>query len=262
MIYVNLNSDIYYICVFLFQYNAIFEPLKNGYMFDHNLIKSCDDCPHGWKNFKLLTKDEISLINNNRYEATFKPGEIMLKQGSPTSSALFLANGMAKTYVEGINGKNFILGIALPGQLIMGPGGYVNSRHTYSVSAISTVNACFINFGIIKQLVKSNGAFAESMLQDISAKSLKSHIRMVNLAQKRMSGRVSEILLYFADEVFMKDEYDMILSRQELGEMTSMAKECVVRILKELEDSGVIYSDSSSVKILDRQKLIQISEKG
>jgi hypothetical protein len=44
--------------------------------------------------------------------------------------------------------------------------------------------------------------------------------------------------------------------------MTSMAKECVVRILKELEDSGVIYSDSSSVKILDRQKLIQISEKG
>jgi hypothetical protein len=41
-----------------------------------------------------------------------------------------------------------------------------------------------------------------------------------------------------------------------------MAKECVVRILKELEDSGVIYSDSSSIKILDRERLIQISEKG
>jgi hypothetical protein len=41
-----------------------------------------------------------------------------------------------------------------------------------------------------------------------------------------------------------------------------MAKECVVRILKELEDSGVIYSDSSRVKILDKQKLMQISEKG
>ena len=44
--------------------------------------------------------------------------------------------------------------------------------------------------------------------------------------------------------------------------MTSMAKECVVRILKELEDSGVIYSDSSRIKILDREKLIQIAEKG
>jgi len=44
--------------------------------------------------------------------------------------------------------------------------------------------------------------------------------------------------------------------------MTNMAKECVVRILKELEDSGVIYSDSSKIKILDRENLIRISEKG
>jgi CRP/FNR family transcriptional regulator, polysaccharide utilization system transcription regulator len=216
----------------------------------------------GWKNFKLLTKSELQMVNENRYEATFKPGEIMLKQGSPTSNALFMADGMAKTYMEGINGKNFILYIALPGKLIMGPGVYVNSRHTYSVAAITTVHACFISFDIFKHLVKVNGAFAESLLEDISAKSLQSHIRMVNLAQKRMSGRLAEILLYFSDEVFKNDEYDMILSRQELGDMTTMAKECVVRILKELEDSGVIYSDSSKIKILDRERLIQISEKG
>ncbi len=85
---------------------------------------------------------------------------------------------------------------------------------------------------------------------------------MVNLSQKRMSGRVADALLYFSDEVFRSDEYDMVFSRQELGEMTSMAKECVVRILKEFEDSGVVYSDSSKVKILDKEKLIQISEKG
>jgi CRP-like cAMP-binding protein len=227
-----------------------------------NLIKSCENCTNGWKNFRHLTKSELILINENRYEATFKPGEIMIKQGSPTSNALFMANGMAKTYIEGISGKNFILGIALPGKLIMGPGAYVNSRHTYSVSAITSVQACFISFDIFKQLVRENVAFAESLIEDISEKALNAHTRMVNLVQKRMSGRLAEILLYFADEVFKKDEYEMILSRQELGEMTSMAKECVVRILKELEDSGVIYSDSSKIKILDRERLIQISEKG
>ena len=227
-----------------------------------NVLKSCENCTNGWKNFQHLTKSELALVNENRYEATFKPGEIMIKQGSPTSNALFMANGMAKTYIEGITGKNFIMGIALPGVLIIGPGAYVNSRHTYSVSAITSVQACFISFDIFKQLVKVNGAFAESLIEDISEKSLRSHIRMVNLVQKRMSGRLAEILLYFADEVFKKDEYEMILSRQELGEMTSMAKECVVRILKELEHSGVIYSDSSKIKILDREKLVQISVKG
>jgi len=231
-------------------------------MSDTNVIENCESCTKRWKNFKHLTKSELQTINENSYEATFKPGEIMLKQGSPTSNALFMANGLAKTYIEGINGKNFITGIAMPGRLIMGPGAYVNSRHTYSVSAITTVQACFISFDIFRQLVRVNGAFAESLMEDISAKSQKTMIHMVNLAQKRMSGRLAEALLYFSDEVFKSDEYDMILSRQELGEMTTMAKECVVRILKELEDSGVIYSDSSKIKILDRERLIQISEKG
>jgi CRP/FNR family transcriptional regulator len=202
------------------------------------------------------------LVNDNRYEATFRPGETILKQGSPTSNALFIAEGMAKTYIEGLNGKNFILSIALPGRLILGPGAFVDSRQTYSVSAISSVKACFINFDIFKQLVRVNGAFAESLLEDISAKSLISLNRMVNLSQKKMHGRLAEGLLYFADVVFKSDDYEMILSRQELGEMTNMAKECVVRILKELEESNVIYSDSSRVKILDREKLIRISEKG
>jgi CRP-like cAMP-binding protein len=227
-----------------------------------NLIDSCENCTGRWKNFQHLTKSELQIINENRYEATFKPGEIMLKQGSPTSNALFIANGMAKIYIEGINGKNFIMSIALPGKLIMGPGAYVNSRHTYSVAAITTVQACFISFDIFKQLVKTNGAFAESMMEDISEKSLGSLTRMVNLTQKKMQGRLADALLYFSSEVFNSDDYEMILSRQELGEMTNMAKECVVRILKELEDSGVIYSDSSKIKIFDREKLIQISEKG
>lgn len=227
-----------------------------------NLIDNCENCTGQWRNFKHLTKSELQMVNENRYEATFKPGEIMIKQGSPTSNALFMANGMAKTYVEGLNGKNFIMGIALPGNLIMGPGAYVDSRHTYSVAAITIVQSCFISFDIFKHLVRVNGAFAESLLEDISAKSLKSHMRMVNLSQKRMSGRLADVLLYFSNEVFNKDEYEMILTRQELGEFTSMAKECVVRILKEFEDSGVIYSDSSKIKILDKVKLIQISEKG
>lgn len=231
-------------------------------MSGENLIDNCENCSRQWKNFQHLTKSELQLVNENRYEATFKPGEIMIKQGSPTSNALFMADGMAKTYIEGSSGKNFIMSIALPGRLIMGPGAYVNSRHSYSVAAITTVHACFISFDIFKQLVRVNGAFAESLIEDISTKSLRSQIRMVNLAQKRMSGRLAEVLLYFADEVFKSDEYDMILSRQELGEMTTMAKECVVRILKELEDSGIIYSTASKIRIRDKEKLIQISEKG
>lgn len=205
---------------------------------------------------------KLDLVNENRYEATFKAGEIIIKQGSPSSSALFLSSGMAKNYIEGLKGRNFIMSIIKPGRLIIGPGAYVNSRHTYTVAALTNVQACFVNFNIIKHFVRTNGEFAESLLEDISAKSLRTHLRLVNLTQKRMPGRMAESLLYLADEVFKSDEYDMILSRQEMGEMTNMAKENVVRILKELEESGLIETKESKIRILEREKLEELSEKG
>ncbi|MGB8491849.1 MAG: Crp/Fnr family transcriptional regulator [Bacteroidales bacterium] len=229
---------------------------------DSHIIDNCEVCNVQCKYFKCLTKPELQLVNENRYEAAFKPGEIILKQGSPASNALFMAEGKAKVYMESENGRNFIMGIIKPGRLVIGPGAYVKFRHTYSVAALTIVHACFISFDIFRQLVRSNSEFAEIMINDISEKALGSHLRTVSLTQKKMPGRVAEALLYFAEEVFGSDRFEMILSRKELGEFTNMTRESVVRILKGMEDSGVISSEGSVVCIEDREKLKMISEKG
>ncbi len=231
-------------------------------MANKNSIDSCENCTQGWHNFSLLSKAEIQTVNQNRYEASFKSGEIILKQGSPSSSALFLSSGLAKVYMEGINGKNLIMSIAKPGRMIIGPGVYVNSRHTYTVSALTAVQACFIRFEVFRNLIRTNGAFAESLIEDISIKSLRTHTRMINLSQKKMPGRLAEAILYLSGNIFGSDEFEMILSRQEMGEMTNMAKECVVRIIREFEASGIIASIGPKMKILDKQKLNLISERG
>jgi CRP-like cAMP-binding protein len=231
-------------------------------MSDLNLVNNSDGFSKIWKNFENLSADELKLLNDNKYKATFKPGEIIIKQGSPASSALFLTSGRAKIYIEGNKGKNFILGIAMPKQLILGPGAFTNLRHTFSVAALEALQASFISFDVFRKIMRSNAAFNEFLLEDLSSMVIRAHDRLVSQAQKRMPGRLADALLYFADEVFFSDEYEMILSRQEMGEMTNMAKECVVRILKELEDLGVIYSDTSRIKIIDRERLIHISERG
>jgi CRP/FNR family transcriptional regulator len=228
----------------------------------NNTIESCSNCINEWINFRTLTESELDFVNQNRYEAAYKRGEILIKQGSPASNALFLASGMAKTYMEGVSGNNFLIGIDKPGRLIMGPGAYVNSRNNFTVSAITEVKACFISFEVIRHLVRVNGAFAEGMIEFICSKSLKSHIRMINLTHKKMPGRLAESLIYLADEVFMSDEFEMILSRKELGDMTNMARESVVRILGEFDETGVLKSDSHGIKILNKEKLILISERG
>jgi len=231
-------------------------------MSDNTLIQNCTACSNGWKNFRHLNKKELQYLNENRYEAHFKPGEIIIKQGSPTSNAVFLSKGLAKIYMEGFNGRNFIMSIAKPGRLIMGPGAFTSSRNTYTVSAITSVCTCFISFEVFHHFVKTNSAFSESLIEDISAKALITHQKMLSLTQKKMPGRLAESLLYFADEIFISDEFEIILTRQEIGDMSNMAKESVVRILKDFENSGIILSTASKIKILDKDRLKSISERG
>ena len=231
-------------------------------MTSKNSINNCENCSVKWKNFEHLTSSELQLVSESSFGTAFKPGEIIVKQGSPSSNALFITAGMAKAFIEGISGKNFLMSIVLPGRLMVGPGAYVNSRYSYTVTALTSVCACFINFDIFRNLVRTNGAFAESLLEDISAKAFNIHKKLIDITQKKMPGRMADALFYFADEIFKSDEFEMLLTRQELGEMTNMSKEGVVRILNSMEESKIIYSDSSRIKILDREKLRRISEKG
>lgn len=229
-------------------------------MEESRLTDSCDNCPAAWENFKYLSREELRLVNENRYEATFKPGEIILKQGAPALHAVFLSKGMAKIYIEGARSKNYIIEIALPSRMIIGPGVYANNRNSFSVVALSPVQSCFISLDIFNRLIGENAGFAAGMIRDLSLKSYFVQSKLMSLTQKKMPGRLAETILYFADEIYQSQSFEMMLTRQELGEMTNMTRESVVRILKELEQSGVIRSGTRRIDILDSNRLRQISE--
>lgn len=223
---------------------------------------NCKNCESKWKNFDTLTKEQLEYVNARRFETFFKPGENVFKQGSPTSNAVFLSSGMAKIYMEGQGHKDFILSVAKPGMMIIGPGIYTNSRHIFSMSTLTDVRCCFIESSVIKEMVRKNSDFAEALLEDVSHKAQRNIYKLLSMTQKKMPGRVAEILLYLADQVFESDKFTMILSRQELADMAGMAKESVVRILKELADEGIVSSGCPQFEILNKDKLTMICENG
>lgn len=225
-------------------------------------ICNCADCEEGWSNFKALSKDELEILEENRYEADFRAGETIIKQSSPASNAVFLRSGMAKIYLEGQGSKNLIVSIARPGIMIVGPGIYTDNRHSFSVSSINSVKACFIKIEIIKKLFGQNRKFAEGVIREMSRMSHWYLDKLLSMTQKKMPGRVAEVLLYLSGEVFGTEEFNPLLTRQELADMAGMAKESFVRILKEFSDEGIICSDCPDIKIMQKEKLQMISENG
>lgn len=222
----------------------------------------CVECKIRWENFNNLTDAELKLLCENRHVAEFRPGEIVFKQGAPISSAVFLTKGMVKMYIEGYDNKRMMIGIGKPGRMIAGPGTFVDNRHHYSVAALTETTACFIKMDILKDLMHTNSKFAEGWLKDISKKSLETFYKFLSHTQKKMHGRLAETILYLANEIYQSDEFTMGLSRQELGELSGMAKESVVRILKDFTDDNIIDDKCPYLKIINKEKLIMISNMG
>ncbi|HTX88022.1 MAG TPA: helix-turn-helix domain-containing protein, partial [Bacteroidales bacterium] len=81
-------------------------------------------------------------------------------------------------------------------------------------------------------------------------------------SQKHVNGLVADTLLFFALEIYGKDDFTFPVSREEIGNLIGTTKETVSRVLNEFDKDGLISMKGKQVKILDRGKLKTISQKG
>lgn len=210
----------------------------------------------------MLNEEELSILNQNRYEVGFKTGENILKQGTSLSHLIMLTKGIAKMYIEGLDNKNLILELILPWKVYGGPGMYVDNRYHYSITAIEPSTACFIDIQNIKSLLRTNGDFTEALVANSSFNSVRTFERMVSLTQKQMHGRIADILIYLYKEIYQSDTFELSLSRQDIGEFSGMTKDSAIRILKEFENEGIIKVDGKKIGILNKELLQEISIRG
>ena len=75
-------------------------------------------------------------------------------------------------------------------------------------------------------------------------------------------GRLADILLCLSHRIFLSDSFDLPLSRADLGDLTGMSTESVIRIMKEFKDDGLIDMHGKQIHLLDIGRLERISEFG
>lgn len=105
--------------------------------------KTCDNCNEKSHIFSLLSQEELLVLNRDRFEVMFEPGQVIIKQGAPATHFVSLTMGMAKLYLEGFDRKKLILEIVKPWKLFGGPGVFTDMRYHYSISALTETASCF-----------------------------------------------------------------------------------------------------------------------
>lgn len=212
--------------------------------------------------FDYLTDEEKKLVDDNMVEVFYKKGEIICKQGSFASKIIFLAEGLVKVYLEG-NPRNLILTITPKNNLVGLPSIYEgNNTFLYSVSPYVDSWAKLIDINIFKQLLRQNAEFAAKIINILNENTAQAYGRFFCLTRKQLHGRMADILMCLSQRIFKDLEFELPLSRNDLGELTGMSTESVIRIMKEFKDDKLIEVSGKKISILDIDRMVKISELG
>ena len=77
----------------------------------------------------------------------------------------------------------------------------------------------------------------------------------LNLLQKRLYGRVATVILYFANEIYKSDEFELPISRKEMAQYIGMSIENVIRAISAFRKDKIIQVYGKNLAILDRSRL-------
>ena len=221
---------------------------------------SAFDFEKSW--YDLLTEQEKTLIDENSVSIGFKKGETVCKLGAFASHIYFLEEGLVKVYLEEKN-NNLILTLSTKNNLLGLAAVYDgNNKMPYSVSTYTDSKLRMIDIQIFRQLLKQNSNFAYHIINLLNESTAQIYGRFYSLTQKQLDGRLADILLCLSNKIFKSKSFDLPLSRADLGDLTGMSTESVIRMMNEFKKDGLIDMECKKIELLDVARLERISEFG
>jgi len=218
------------------------------------------DFDQSW--YELLTGEEKLLIDAHSVSISFKKGETVCKRGAFASHIFFLEEGLVKIFIEEKN-KNLIIALSTKNNLL-GLSSILdgNDKLPYSIATYTDSRIRIIDIGIFKQVLKQNSRFSYQVINLLNESTAQIYGRFFSLTQKQLHGRLADILLCFSNRIFRSKSFDLPLSRADLGDLTGMSTESVIRMMKEFKDDGLIDMSCKKIELLDIDRLERISEFG
>ena len=212
--------------------------------------------------FQTLTDEEMLLLENNLVVVNYKKGEILCKQATLASHIMYICNGLVKIYMESEAGS-LILKVLPAGNLI-GLSALLDNNNVfrYSAYAYQDCKLRLIDIRIFKQLIRQNNDFANQVINLLCENQIQTQTRFFAFTQKQSFGRIADTLMCLSNNIFKTDVFELPLSRKELAELTGLTSESVIRILSKFKNDQVIEIEGKIFKIINKEKLQQISEYG
>lgn len=226
----------------------------------HELKISCQNCtltdlclPHGMDKAGMERLDSI-VVRQQPYQ----PGYHLFRPGDKSHALFAVRSGALKSYCITEDGEEQVLGFTLPGELV-GMDGLGGNNYASAAVVLETSSICELPYNKLETLCHDLPGLQRQMLNVVGREITADQHMLMLLGKRTAEERLASFLLSLSTRYHQRGlsamEYNLPMSRQDIGNYLGLAIETVSRLFAHFQDKKILKVNRRQITIMNMEGL-------
>lgn len=201
-------------------------------------------------------RERLAAVSHLRH---YERGDTVFEEGDPSDSFFVVVSGRVKVFKRTPDGHDRILEIFGPGGLLGAVAVYETRPFPACAAAIEASVCLLTPRPTFFTLLEERPSLVRGLLGSLSIRLMELTARLAELTGGRVESRLARLFLKLGDQMGRPDRgglfLPMVLSRQELADLTGTTIETCIRIMSRWNKDNILLTEKDGFVILDRMAL-------
>ena len=222
----------------------------------------CANCPtRHTSDWRALTESELELINSSKHTRVYEAGEALYHQGDEAMGVHCIQSGLIGLRRLDAHGNSILLRLA-PGGATVGYRAFLTkSEHRLTAEVLTPSVVCFIAKSLVSRLLGENPLLGERFLQHCLSDMDDVESDYARSLTHGLKARFLHVMVVFYERLGYRDDtgrqtMDLPVRRTEIAELIGAQPESVSRMIRDLQNEGVLEFDKRRVVFRDMDRVL------
>ena len=209
-----------------------------------------------------MSKAQLKVLSSIAVRLTFKREDMIFHDGDKGDGIYIVETGKIKVFKLSLDGREQILHIYGPGHMFGEVPVFQGKSFPASSMTLEPSNIIFLPRDRFVALISTTPALSMNILADLSRRLRAFTIQIEALSLKEVPARLAAYILTLSKEQKNSVQVHLPISKALLSNLIGTTPETISRMLKKMGDAGLIRVQTRTIKILDKEGLIELYESG
>ncbi|MBI5560898.1 MAG: Crp/Fnr family transcriptional regulator [Deltaproteobacteria bacterium] len=212
--------------------------------------------------FTSLSEEELELLKDVVTTSFYRKKETVFMEGDECTGLYIVRVGRVKLVRSSREGKEHIVKILSPGDLL-GLEVFYDGR-TYGTNAVAMedTDLCFVKKKDFFNIIEKEASVARKLVISLGMELHNAYERIGNLGLMNAKEKLAHLLWTLAGEYGVKSNrgvsLNLTLSRLEIAELLGITQETSIRLLKSFKEEGILEIKRKEIVITSMERLADI----